>query len=172
MTRPARLDFQQMRDVARGHGNKERRRMEGHDVIEFQLDVQTKRKQQGKVVDAQKHADHAFDRKVLFLVKIQKVTKTGHPHVGRDKDANLVVHVKDAIVMILKDMQQEETSVSISKDTVDSCSVGDPPFVVIVSLSVQSFYFTELDFHHVTRTMIKAHCIHPFHSSVCDLESN
>jgi hypothetical protein len=53
ITFPTRLDFQQMRDVARGHGNKETRRMEWNDVIEFQFHVQTKGQQQGKVVDAQ-----------------------------------------------------------------------------------------------------------------------
>ena len=88
------------RDPAGGHGDEETRGVEGHDVVELELDVEEEGEQEGEVVDAEPHADRPVGTEILLDVKVEEISEARHPDVGRDEESDLVVGREHAVVVV------------------------------------------------------------------------
>ena len=92
--------FQFDGEVAGDECHEESLRVEGNDVIKVQTNSGSPAEHNRKVIDSNAHADNTLNTEILLFIKIEKVSKSRHPDVGADKDADEIVSRPGSVVVI------------------------------------------------------------------------
>ena len=86
--------------VTSEESHEESLRVQRHDIIKIETGTGCPAQQKRKVIDTDEHTDNTLNTEIFLLVKVEEISKPGHPHVRTDEDADPVVGRPCSVVMV------------------------------------------------------------------------